>query len=411
MDNNLIILDNKTIPNIPNPGGVQEIVIIDTKPPVISECDNTNITIVDNTPNNQITVSTQEVVVEINNSHELIFKELPCSPTEVFNSPEQELKHIYWGNITGNINLQKDLALALSSIKNSISFGIDEFYTILNNRINTLVSETNTRLLSIEQSIDNIEQSGTTKNITATGVTVGGISEGDLIPKGTTLTDILEKMLIKRIAATYTEPTLVLTKNISSVELGETVNTIVYSTFTKNSSGGISSFKLLQDSTEVLTTIGTYIENIIYSSSITFTATIITLQGDILLDNLGSESPYGGGSTGLPSRTLTRTTTVVAYQPVYYWIGTSIPTDWSTATRVLNFTSREITVTAGVGQYIYFLFPNSFTNIDFSVGGFSGGFTSINSSYIYNRYNVNIISTIYRSDNPNLGETTINITV
>ena len=105
MDNNLIILDNQTIPNIPNPGGVQEIVIIDTKPPVISECDNTNITIVDNTPNNQITVSTQEVVVEINNSPELIFKELPCSPTEVFNSPEQELKHVYWGNTQTKIHL------------------------------------------------------------------------------------------------------------------------------------------------------------------------------------------------------------------------------------------------------------------------------------------------------------------
>ncbi len=45
--------------------------------------------------------------------------------------------------------------------------------------------------------------------------TVGGVKTGDLLPKGMTLQKVLEKILIKQIAYTYTKPTLTFTISLS----------------------------------------------------------------------------------------------------------------------------------------------------------------------------------------------------
>lgn len=67
----------------------------------------------------------------------------------------------------------------------------------------------------------------------------------------------------------------------------------------------------------------------------------------------------------------------------------------------------EFTVNAGKSEYIYFCLPESYGTPKFSVGGFEGGFTLVETvDYINNittRYN------IWKSDNTNLGDTTIKV--
>lgn len=69
--------------------------------------------------------------------------------------------------------------------------------------------------------------------------------------------------------------------------------------------------------------------------------------------------------------------------------------------------SRSFSVTAGSGEYIYYAYPTSYGTATFTVGGFAGGFSLLGTyshtnanSFVENYY-------IYRSDNPNLGTTTV----
>jgi hypothetical protein len=69
--------------------------------------------------------------------------------------------------------------------------------------------------------------------------------------------------------------------------------------------------------------------------------------------------------------------------------------------------SRSFSVTAGSGEYIYYAYPTSYGLATFTVGGFAGGFSLLGTyshtnanSFVENYY-------IYRSDNTNLGSTTV----
>ncbi len=88
-------------------------------------------------------------------------------------------------------------------------------------------------------------ESSLTESLEVTGVTIGGLSDGDVIPAGTSLEDILMKMLVQEIDVTSTNPTLKLASNISTgtYEVGtliEPVFTATYSDGTFNGNSGYS---------------------------------------------------------------------------------------------------------------------------------------------------------------------------
>lgn len=52
----------------------------------------------------------------------------------------------------------------------------------------------------------------TTTDVTAIGIgSIGGISDGTIIPSGSSLEDFIKQLVRKRIAATYIQPTIVVT--------------------------------------------------------------------------------------------------------------------------------------------------------------------------------------------------------
>ena len=69
--------------------------------------------------------------------------------------------------------------------------------------------------------------------------------------------------------------------------------------------------------------------------------------------------------------------------------------------------NRTIQVNATSNQYIYYVIPSRLGTPIFKVGGFEGGFSKVSTISFTNIYNFTENYDIYRSDNVNLGDTTI----
>lgn len=69
--------------------------------------------------------------------------------------------------------------------------------------------------------------------------------------------------------------------------------------------------------------------------------------------------------------------------------------------------TREITVNALTGQYIYYVVPASFGTPSFFVGGFEGGFNLVETKTVTNASGGSTSYNIYRTTNSGLGNTTV----
>jgi hypothetical protein len=70
---------------------------------------------------------------------------------------------------------------------------------------------------------------------------------------------------------------------------------------------------------------------------------------------------------------------------------------------------KTFTVTAAAGQYIWYAVPSSFGSCAFKVGGFDGGFTLVKTFTHTNASGGQTSYSVYRSDNPGLGSTTVTV--
>ena len=89
------------------------------------------------------------------------------------------------------------------------------------------------------------------------------------------------------------------------------------------------------------------------------------------------------------------------YYPLFYGTNSDYKKNDST---LLNSNSGSFTVNAGINDYIYIISPHTLT---FWVGGFEGGFAEQNTTTILDNNNKSITYYVYRSDNKNLGNTTV----
>lgn len=116
-------------------------------------------------------------------------------------------------------------------------------------------------------------------------------------------------------------------------------------------------------------------------------------------------------------------TAALRWQPRTFFFASSTdpvgatPTDWYAdliskagsggASQLDNNRNRTFTVTAGAGEHIYYVYPDSYGAATFTVGGFSGGFTLINTVSVENPFGNVQDYRVYKSNNPNLGTTTV----
>ena len=70
---------------------------------------------------------------------------------------------------------------------------------------------------------------------------------------------------------------------------------------------------------------------------------------------------------------------------------------------------KTFTTNAQEGEYIYYLYPSRYGQAKFFVGGFEGGFNLFSTVEIVNSSGYEEFYHIYRSANPNLGQTTVTV--
>lgn len=141
-------------------------------------------------------------------------------------------------------------------------------------------------------------------------------------------------------------------------------------------------------------------------------------SGSLALSNFSSpittNTTFTLQATDSHNKTVDKTTSVNFYHGRYYGVSTvnsasGVTNDFVTGlTRELvSGRSGQFTVTAGTGQYIYYAIPASWGTPDFSVGGFSGGFSIIR-TFDFKNASGNVTSyNVFKSTNANLGPTKV----
>lgn len=105
---------------------------------------------------------------------------------------------------------------------------------------------------------------------------------------------------------------------------------------------------------------------------------------------------------------------VTFYNGVYYGAAAE-PTAYDSAfirglTKELRANKKpSFTANAGAGQYIYYCLPVSMRTCTFAVGGFTGGFSLVDTIAFTNASGYTENYYIYRSDNANLGNTSVTV--
>lgn len=98
-------------------------------------------------------------------------------------------------------------------------------------------------------------KSRSSKEYTLNGTDLGALKDGESIPEGTSIDDLLNMITQKAIAPTYNQPTVSIAKSGSgtapgSYEAGTSVTPILTATFTKNDAGDLTKLAILQGSAE-----------------------------------------------------------------------------------------------------------------------------------------------------------------
>ena len=153
--------------------------------------------------------------------------------------------------------------------------------------------------------------SKTKEPITATGTSLGGIADGTILEAGTSLDDFIKKLLVKRIPASYTKPTLNLatTVPVTPQECGSVINPTLTATFTKNDGGNLNSIEIQKGADKVTGTESplTSEQSVTFAdAAVSYKAVAAYEEGPIKNDNLGEQSPNGHIMAGsINSNTLT----------------------------------------------------------------------------------------------------------
>lgn len=108
-------------------------------------------------------------------------------------------------------------------------------------------------------------------------------------------------------------------------------------------------------------------------------------------------------------------TTAVSFLNGVYWGAAEVPDSYDSAF-ILKLTKglqgskgKTFTVTAGANDCIFYVVPTRYGACKFNVGGFDGGFTKVSTVQFTNASGYTESYDVYKSDNKNLGNTTVKV--
>lgn len=176
-------------------------------------------------------------------------------------------------------------------------------------------------------------KSRTQNDISVMGVNLSTeVADGKTIPAGTDLDTFIRKLVQKRIAATYSAPSISIANNggqaATVVEAGETVTIKVKSTFTQNDAGAVTKHAISVGGTESATGTGATLEHeeskVIGDGSTIVKSTVTYEAGAVKKDNFGDDSPSGKIEAG--SKSSSNYTITGARKAFYGSLSGALPT-------------------------------------------------------------------------------------
>lgn len=178
------------------------------------------------------------------------------------------------------------------------------------------------------------------------------------------------------------------TNNVGTVEMGSTVTAVTLSWTTSKTPSS-------------LTLDGASIDTALTSQALTG-------------QSIAANKTYTLSATDEREATASKTTSITFLNGVYWGVGAAAPTLDSTF--ILGLTkglqssrTKTFTVNAGANQHIYYACPSRYGTASFNVGGFDGGFSKIGTIEFTNASGYAESYDIYKSDNANLGSTTVKV--
>lgn len=171
--------------------------------------------------------------------------------------------------------------------------------------------------------------------------------------------------------------------------------------------------------------IGSTVASVILSWALNKEPVSLTIDGVDYTDNsttsvaltdldLTSDKSWTLKVTDDRGATATKTTSISFLNGAYYGIS-GIPDSYDSdfilsLTKVLTSTrKRSFSVNPGDNEYIYYCVPARFGECTFYMGGFEGGITKVATFDFTNASGYKESYDVYRTDNPNLGQTTVTV--
>jgi hypothetical protein len=207
--------------------------------------------------------------------------------------------------------------------------------------------------------------SGTlTYELSVIDTTQGLYKNGDLIPVGTSIENILINMLKTSVPPTYTSPTLSVAYGsptvVATYEVGDTISSFTITpTFNANDSGGSTGFVYFKDASNLGTGSSKVVSSFQINSSTTLQVSAGYSQGAIKNDNLGNPYPTGRINSG----SITSTATLNVLYPYFWGKSNTLPTAASIASDIQNGSANKVLASASgtvsvtynaSGEYIWF---------------------------------------------------------
>lgn len=146
-------------------------------------------------------------------------------------------------------------------------------------------------------------KSRSSKDYTLNGTDLGALKNGDKIPEGTSIDDLLNMITQKAIVPTYTKPSVSLAKSgagtaAGNYEAGTSITPILVATFNKNDAGDLTKLSVLKGGSEVGSDTSspyTYTgkATVLGDETVTFTAKAEYGDGQVKNNNLGQPDATG----------------------------------------------------------------------------------------------------------------------
>lgn len=220
--------------------------------------------------------------------------------------------------------------------------------------------------------------SRTQEDVVVNGVTGLGIGNGETIPAGTSIEDIVKMLVQKAVPASYTKPTLSLSNNggqaSGNVEAGTTITPKLKATFTKNDAGDLTAISISKGGEAVVE--GTSSPQVydgedivIGDETITFSASASYNAAPVKTNNLGQESKenwFNAGSVASSNYSIT------GKRNLFYGTGVGTVSEITSDmvrglanTKLAPTQGYKFTINVSVGQqYVMFAYPDNLRDVN-----------------------------------------------